>query len=194
VARAPPAIVLVGIVVEVVELRSGCARRRTRSLVRRRPASLGSFERGEQAARPDRAEGSRRIVERLPTAGARQRGIGGVEARPDLAVDQRPHDCGKNLVVGRQGAVALHGEIAPGQGRPAAELPHDARLEAPGGEERGLHAHHPDLLGRCGPGIDEHSRAVGPGRLAGAAVGDLERAPPDRRRQQPEPIDALVAG
>jgi hypothetical protein len=89
--------------------------------------------------------------------------------------------------------VALHGEVAPGQGRAPCELLHDARHEAPSGEERRLHGDHPDLVGRAGLGVDEHRCTVRPRTFAGTGVRDLERAPRDRRRQQPKPFCALVA-
>jgi hypothetical protein len=174
---------VVGIV--VIQLGSGLVLRPALNLVGRPRCRIGRFRGREEAPRPDDTKARGRVVDRPPSAGSPQRILRPADAPGDLGVDERAHHRREDLVR-RQGPVALHREVAAREARPPAELPHDPRFQAPGAHERRLHGHHPDLLTRRGTGLDEDRCAVGPRPFAGTRHCHLERAPGDRRCQQPD--------
>ena len=96
---------------------------------------------------------------------------------------------GQQRFVHEQGAVALECQVAPCEGRSSGEPPHDHGIEALRRQQRRLHGDREHLPVRIGGRVDEHRRAVGPGRLAPAGDADLEGSTGDRRRHEPEALD-----
>ncbi len=137
------------------------------------------------AARQDRPEDGRRVVNLITAARKGQRCRRRVRAPRDVPVGNAPYRWGQQRLVYLQGAVALNGEVAANQPRTAKEGRSDLAVQAAGAEQGRLHGNADQhVAGPC-VRIDEDGRAVGPRKLVRCSGGHLDRAPGDGGCEKP---------
>ena len=156
--------------------RDGSSRRRRRAITWRRAQRAERFRcrRERFAARGDRQRGRRRIGAR------RQRPCRSGPASNPGAAWLAPRARG---VLRRRGSAA--------RGRATPDAPDDLRIEAARREQRRLYPDTLQLHPRCGTGVDEDGRSVGPRRSPASPAATSTGRPAIADANQPEPFGPL---